>query len=121
MGTSRSINIDDVTRVLEYTGEKSGYYDKKGKYVPTTEAKTINEIAEEIEYDMSDFLSSTPEAEKNIGEYVADYYTINKINDASEYNTEMADLIYPGTSTTNPTLTEEYCLASSVCRCWFRQ
>jgi len=113
MGKARSITIEDVTRVLEYTGERGIYCEpEEGDHVPTVKSKTINEIAKEIGYNMSNFASETPEAEKNIGEYVSDYYIINKTDDASEYNTEMADLIYPGTTTTNPTLTTIYWLAS---------
>jgi len=92
MGIARSITIEDVTRVLEYTGERGSYNDP---YIPMAKAKTINEIAEEIGYDMSNFYDTTPEEGKEIGEYKSDYYTINKTNDAREYNTEMADLIYP--------------------------
>ena len=113
MGTARSITIEDVTRVLEYTGERGSYYDPDTyEYTPMAKAKTINEIAAEIGYDMSNFSSSTPESGKEIGEYVADYYYINKTADASEYNTEMQNLIYPGSTTTNPTLTGTYWLSS---------
>jgi len=119
MGSARSITIEDVTRVLEYTGERGAYGDTSGTYVPTAKAKTINEIAAEIGYDMDGFLDSTPEEENSIGEYVADYYSINKTNDASEYNTEMQNLIYPGTSTTNPTLTTTYWLSSPCVRAYF--
>ena len=113
MGSARSITIEDVTRVLEYTGERGAYWEpENGDYVPTAKAKTINEIAAEIGYDMSNFSDSTPESGKEIGEYISDYYYINKTADASEYNTEMQSLIYPGSTTTNPTLTTTYWLSS---------
>jgi len=110
MGTARSITIEDVTRVLEYTGEKGAYDDTSCTYTPTAKAKTINEIAKEIGYDMSNFASSTPESGKEIGEYESDYHYINKTNDASEYNTERQDIIYPASS--NTALTSTYWLSS---------
>jgi len=121
MGSARSITIEDVTRVLEYTGERGAYWEpENGDYVPTAKAKTINEIAAEIGYDMSNFSDSTPESGKEIGEYISDYYYINKTADASEYNTEMQSIIYPGTSTTNPTLTTTYWLSSPCVVAVFR-
>jgi len=90
MGTARSITIEDVTRVLEYTGEKGAYYDADFNYIPT---------AEVMAFEGSD----------------SDYYYINKTADASEYNTEMQNLIYSGTS--NTTLTTTYWLSSS-CSCY---
>ena len=109
-GIARSMNIDDVTRVLEYTGETSAYYDTDYNYVPTKNAKTIGQIAKEIGYDMVNFANSTPESGKDIASYKSDYFLISKTADASEYNTSRADLVYPQAANTK--LTTTYWLSS---------
>jgi len=103
MGTARSMDMDDVTRVLEYTGPRGSYdiwLDDEYEYktVKTMTAKTINEIAKEKGYDMSNYSSYTPEDGKYIGTYKADTYIIDKIADANDYNTEMTNLVYTGTT-----------------------
>ncbi len=47
-GKARSMNIDDVTRILGYTGEKGSYYDSGYNRVPTTETKKIGELEESL-------------------------------------------------------------------------
>ena len=116
-GTARSMKIDDVTRVLEYTGEEGVNWDTNGNEVKLREAKTINQIAKEIGYDMTGFQSSVPEAGKPIGSYKSDYYYINKTSDASEYNTARADIIYPATANTK--LTTAYWLSSPCVDAYF--
>ena len=110
-GTARSMNIEDVTRVLEYTGETSAYYDTDYNYVPTKNAKSIGQIAKEIGYDMSGFASNVPETGKDIATYKSDWFGINKINDVNEYNVARTDLVYPATANTK--LTSTYFISSS--------
>jgi len=117
IGTARSITIEDVTRVLEYTGERGSYRDTNYNYVSTAKAKTINEIAAEIGYDMDGFLPYTPEEEKSIEEYVSNWFYIDKTNDVDEYNEDRIDLIYAASS--NSSLTTKYWLASSCVSCDF--
>jgi len=117
MGLARSIDIADVTRVLEYTGERGSYNDENDNYIPTEYPKTINEIAREIGYDMSYFGSHTPEEGKNIEEYKSDYYLIGKTSDANSFNSsnlDIVNLIYPETSNKN------YWLASQCVKAAFR-
>ena len=116
MGTGRSITIEDVTRVLEYTGERGSYYSAKSyDYTPTKEPLTIGEIISKYG---EPALTSTeiPEEGKNINTYKANYYYINKTDDASEYNTAMQNLIYPGSTTD---LTTYYWLASPCVNAYF--
>ena len=110
-GTAINMNIDDVTRVLEYTGEAGSYYDPNTyEYTPTKNVKTIGQISKNIGYDMSGLDSYTPENEKDISAYKADYFYIDRTSDIKEYNTARTDLIYPATANTK--LTTTYWLSS---------
>jgi len=100
MGTARSIDLDDVTRVLEYTGEKGSYTDIDGNEIQTEEPLTIGEISKLLGTSLS---GSTPDG-KDISEYKSDCYIINKTNDAKEYNTAMQSVIFT---------TQQYWLSSS--------
>lgn len=83
VGEARSMNIEDVIRLLGYRGEKGAYYDKSGDYTPTAKAKTISTIASEIDYDMekNEFGTAVPKTGKTIGEYNSDFYFIYKEED----------------------------------------
>lgn len=116
MGNARNINIDDVMRVLEYTGGKGSYYSiNPSEVIDTPKAKTINEIANEIGYDMSAFANDRPEAGKDIGTYKSNSFEIHKTRNADKYNlseenTAGINFIYTGS---DDSLKVGYWLASS--------
>ena len=107
-GTAKSMNIDHVTRILGYTGEKGSYYDSENvEYTPTAEAMTIGDIVSkkgEPEFKQT----QTPNGKntwEEIKTYKVDYYKINKTNDVKEMqNAGNVGLVYG---------TTEYWLASS--------
>ena len=104
-GTAKSMNIDHVTRILGYTGEKGAYYDAKDynvNYVATSTPMTIGEIETNLGTTVGG--GETPD-EKDIKTYKSDYYIIYKTDDVKEMqNAGNVGLVY-GTTT--------YWLASS--------
>ena len=116
-GTARSINTDDIIRMLEYTGETSAYYDEDNIYTPTKEAKSIGQIAKEIGYNMNGFASLVPETGKDIKTYMSDYFNINMLNDSKEYSYERAELVFSGIG--NSKLIGSYFVSSSCASATF--
>jgi len=109
MGEARSIDINDVIRVLEYTGEKGSYLDSKTmEFVPTKEPLTIGDLVTK-KGEPALTSTATPDG-TDINKYKADYYKIDKEKDDEEYNTTRQDLIYPEKSLEN--LSKSYWLAS---------
>ena len=101
-GTAKSMNIDHVTRILGYTGEKGSYLDADGNYVKTAEAMTIGEIEKKLGTELR--YRTTPDG-KDISTYKSDDYYINKTSDVSKMqNAGNVGLVYGST---------EYWLASS--------
>ena len=96
-GTAKNINIDHVTRILGYTGEKGAYYKSPdGDYIPTDEAMTIGEIETKLGTTFGS--RETPDG-KDITTYKADFYQIDKTNDVKEMqNAENVGLVYPANS-----------------------
>ena len=76
VGTARSMNIDDVNNLLEYTGPKGTYMDADGNTIATATPLTIGEIENILG---TTFADRTPDG-KNISTYKNDYYVINKGN-----------------------------------------
>ena len=74
LGEARSINVEDVNRVLG-ANPVGKYYSTEGKAVENPEGLTIGKIAEKIGYNMEDFASETPEEGKDIKDYVSDFYS----------------------------------------------
>ena len=92
VGTARSMDIDDVNKILGYTGEKGAYMDSHNNYVPTQNALTIGEI--ESKLGMTLLERSTPDG-KDLKTYYSDYYTINKGSDLDKMaNPENVELVY---------------------------
>lgn len=76
-GTARSINIDDIHRILNYTGPKGGYTSKKdSKWYGTDEALTFGQLISQK--GETAFTGESPESEKDIENYYADGYSISK-------------------------------------------
>ena len=95
MGTARSINIEDVVRVLEYTGDKGGYRSSVDReQITTKNPLTIGEIIlQKEEPELTN--TQTPDG-KDINTYESNHYSIGITS--SQYNTEMTDLIFTDSS-----------------------
>lgn len=122
MGVARSINMDDVLRVLEYTGEKRGsYYDKNGQHLVIYREMTIGELANSKGYSMI-HNKGTPEEGTSIETYKANEYTIDarKEEEFSQMNADRVKLIIPGSASQNPNLIHNYWLADSCVQVDFR-
>ena len=94
VGTARSMNMDDVNKVLGYKGGKGAYQrTEEGKYTLTKEAMTIGEI---IDKKGEKTLSSTKTPDgRDINTYKSNYYYIGKAGNAWEMeNAENIKLIY---------------------------
>ena len=95
-GTAKSMNIDHVTRILGYTGEKGRYWDSNYNEVKTAEAMTIGEIEEKLGTILGG--RETPDG-KDIKTYKSDYYYINKTSDVSKMqNAGNVGLVYASTT-----------------------
>ncbi len=90
-GKSRSMNMDDVNSILEYTSRRGSYYSKLNhQWVSTKDAMTIgNIISQKGEPELTN--TKTPNG-KNITSYYANYYSIS--NTSTAINTANKDLVY---------------------------
>lgn len=116
-GKARNMNLDDVCRILGYTGEKGGYYEStNGNYVPTDEPMTIAELESKYSTLSPRKTPTKPTGENSdLGEYKSDYYYISKkVSDdvKAMSNSENIKYVYPGN--------ESYWLASSCVRANFK-
>lgn len=95
-GKALSWNMEDVIRVLGYSGEMGGYVPKNSSnslVVHTLEALKISVLANQIGYDMDDFASLAPEKGKNIGDYKSDGCYFSTRNQNHLENMKYADNI----------------------------
>ena len=100
MGTARSINVDDVTRVLEYTGQLGGYRSSIDGEQVETAPLTIGEIiSQRGEPALTEITNEYTPDGKDINTYKSNHYDIGKTHDISEYNQKRANLIFPGEGT----------------------
>ena len=92
-GKAQSMNIELVNKLLEYNGPKGTYYDTNDKAVETAEAMIIAEL--ETKFNCKITRDYVPEG-KDLGEYKADIYYINKTKHASRItkDTVKQDLVY---------------------------
>ena len=106
LGTARSINIDDVNNLLEYTGTKGGYTDLAYIEETTEEALTIEKISEKLGGIQFSNVK-TPDGVNTweaLSKYKANWYYILKSSDYIN-NEAGKDLVYNSQS---------YWLASQV-------
>lgn len=74
-GKARSMNIEDINRILDYTGVKGYYYSSiESKQVTINELLTIEQLI--LQKSEPAFSGSVPEVDKSIGDYYVDYYDI---------------------------------------------
>lgn len=79
VGTARSMNIDDVIELLEYTGTKGLYLDSDGNYVETAMPLTVGEIDNKLGTSLGT-QTTTPDG-KALSTYKSDYFNIDKNNE----------------------------------------
>lgn len=65
-GIARSMNIDDINRILEYTGSKGVYSDENSELVGTPEAKKLSELG----------ITTGCAPIGDISDYYSDWYSI---------------------------------------------
>ena len=104
-GEARSINIDDVINLLEYSGPKGSYVDTSGNLIETTKPKTIEEAGLSSTLDSN---INTPDG-KDIKLYRLDWYSIDKATHANRITDDVVkqNLVFQGNT---------YWLASSCVR-----
>ena len=73
-GVARSINFEDVLKVLEYSGPQGQYSDESGTVIKTNKALTIGEIIGDSTTRLKSY-NGTPDG-TDIKEYKADYLSI---------------------------------------------
>lgn len=105
-GVARSINLEDVIRILGYTGPQGGYLDNNYNYVPTSEILTLEELAI---YTYGGYLDFTPDG-TDIYKYKTNYCKINKTDVENMTYPDRVDLVFP---TIN-----RYWLASNFMAAW---
>lgn len=95
-GKARSMNIDDVNKLLGYIGEKGAYYNQSNNYTPTTEVRSIGSILGELNLTLT--VLATPDG-TDVASYNSDYYSININYDIGKMNNkENVGLVYYTTS-----------------------
>lgn len=90
-GVARSINLEDVIRILGYSGPQGGYLKNYYNYVPTSEILTLEELAI---YTYDDDHSYTPDG-TDINKYKANYCKINKTDVENMTYPDRVDLVFP--------------------------
>lgn len=90
-GVARSINLEDVIRILGYTGPQGGYLDNNYNYVPTSEILTLEELAV---YTYDEDHSYTPDG-TDINKYKANYCKINKTDVENMTYPDRVSLVFP--------------------------
>lgn len=95
-GTAKSMNIDHVTRILGYTGEKGSYYDSNSNLIVTPTPLSIGELETQLGMKLEN--RTTPDG-KDITSYSSNYYLIDKKNDTSEMHyAKNIGLVYASTA-----------------------
>lgn len=85
-GIARSMNIEDINRLLNYAGAKGSYYDASEEPILTPEAKKISKIGT-LSY------TRTPDG-TDIGNYYSNYYSIEKINVDDSVSDDLKNFVY---------------------------
>ncbi len=95
VGIARSMNIDDITKILVYNGPKGSYFDVNGREVETADPLVIEKIAENLGSNLT--ATQTPDG-KDINIYKSDFYCINSSNDSDRITSDVMkkDLVYKG-------------------------
>jgi len=104
MGTARSMDFEDVTRILKYEGHQGTYYDTDYNEIKTDKALSIGEI--ETKLGTTLLLLSTPDG-SNIANFKSDYVNLPKTSTDIKAGNIEKNLVYQST---------EYWLSSS-CAC----
>ena len=114
IGQARSINIEDVNRLLD-ANPIGKYYGLREKSEENSQGLTIGQLAEKLKYNIENFGNQLPEEDKKITEYVSNWYTYAgekyKAVDTVEY-----DLVFKQIITKNGVVAKNplnYWLASS--------
>lgn len=93
-GTARSMNIDDVTEILEYTGGKGTYVNNSGVYIDSTEPKSIGEILSAENIALSDLFGTSTPDDEDITKYYSNYYGINSTYSPITSDTTRRSLVF---------------------------
>lgn len=97
-GTARSIKLGDINNLMGYAGPLGGYWNTAGSFIFTTNTMKVSEIANEKQYSLSNFHTSTPDdGIDNIGDYYATFYDYTKDSDYIT-NKDYIDLVFYSTS-----------------------
>ena len=110
-GKARSMNIDDVNNLLQYTGSKGSYWDTRSNEIITEEALTIGEIST-ILGNIQFSNVKTPDGTNTweaLSKYKSDYYYILETSEDIK-NAAGKELVYYST---------EYWLASNCTHAHF--
>jgi len=108
MGKARSMDWEDVTRLLEYAGHQGTYYDADGNEVKTEKALTIGEIETKLGTTLSERL--TPDG-SDIANFKSNYVKLPKTSTDIKAGDTEKSLVYQST---------EYWLSSTCVEANFR-
>jgi len=95
MGTARSMDWEDVTRILEYEGHEGTYDDADGNEIKTDKALTIGEIETKLGTTLSE--RSTPDG-SDIANFKSDYVSLPKTSTDIKAGDTEKSLVYQSTA-----------------------
>jgi len=95
MGTARSMDWEDVTRILEYEGHEGRYYDADSNEIKTDKALTIGEI--ETKLGITLYKGVTPD-ESDIANFKSDNVYLPKTSTDIKAGDTEKSLVYQSTA-----------------------
>ena len=95
MGSARSMDFEDVTRLLEYEGHQGTYYDTDYNEIKTDKALTIGEIETKLGTTLSERL--TPDG-SDIANFKSDYVYLPKTSTDIKAGDTEKSLVYQSTA-----------------------